>query len=127
MPGPAQPFPKGTSGNPGGRPRKTEEMRKAEELMRSRCEDGVRDLILLSETSEDDAVRAKLLVFRYEAVFGKPTQRIAGDEEQPLQIAMTGDDARLELARAIAGLAARLDAGAGDGDAQPASGEGASD
>ncbi len=72
------------SNNPGGRPRKTEEMRKGEALMRSKSEDGVAALIKLSEESEDDQVRARLLMFRYEAVFGKATQAITGAEGTPL-------------------------------------------
>ena len=80
-----QPFAKGnTLGS--GRPKKTEEMRRAEELMRSRSEDGARELIALSESSEDDNVRARLLIFRWEAVFGKAPHAITGVDGGPVEI-----------------------------------------
>lgn len=118
MPGPAQPF---AHGNPtGGRPKKTDEMRRAEELMRSRSEDGARDLIKLSEESEDDQVRAKLLIYRMDRVFGKPVQAITGAEGEPLLPAfdvggMNDADlgALVRLARIAAATATGLAGGTG--------------
>lgn len=82
MPGPAQPFKDGNA--TGGRPKKTEEMRKAEDLMRERSLKGAMDLIELSEKSPDDQVRAKLLIYRMDRVFGKPVQAISGPDGEPL-------------------------------------------
>ena len=116
MPGPARPFAPGQSGNPSGRPVKTPEMRAAEALMRSKSEKGAADLIAMSETCADEAVRARLLCFRYEAVFGKATQAITGGDGEPL--IPPPDLSRLtdaELAT-IVGVARSIASGAGDGD-----------
>ncbi len=105
MPGPAKPYVAGQpSPNPGGRPKKTDDMRRGEELMRSRSEQGVRDLIDLSEKSADDNVRARLLQFRYEAVFGKAVQSITAEIEHR-DGSTTGELVRHELARLLTQLA----------------------
>ncbi len=78
-----KPFQKGnTLGS--GRPARTAEMRKAEALMKDKSEKGAQDLIDLSEVAVDEAVRARLLCFRWEAVFGKAPQAITGGDGEPL-------------------------------------------
>lgn len=78
------PFEPQSAGNPtGGRPKKTDDMRRAENLLRERSEQGARDLIKLSESSADDQVRAKLLIYRMDRVFGKPVQAIEGTDDGP--------------------------------------------
>lgn len=119
MPGDSRPpFQPGHPGNPtGGRPKKTDEMRRAEDLMRSRSEQGVQDLIALSEKSADDQVRAKLLMFRYDQVFGKARQavEVTGADGGPIatfDVKKLSDD---EL-RSLLAIADRHAVGTGDGD-----------
>ncbi len=121
LPGP--PYEPGKSGNPGGRPKKTDEMRRAEALMRDRSESGAQALIDLSENSLDDAVRARLLCFRWEAVFGKAPQAITGAEGEPLiprvDLSRLSDEhlaAIVAVGRAIASGPA--DSGGSGGDAE---------
>ena len=79
-------FKKGQSGNPGGRKKRTPE---EFELIRA-CKDktpaalDVIEKIMVSGENERNRLAAAQAII--ERAYGKPTQTLAGDPEQPLQI-----------------------------------------
>lgn len=81
MAGDAAPFPAGTSANAGGRPKKTPEMREAEQLARQRSPEAMRCLLHLMEHSEDDRVRVAAANSVLDRALGKPMQSITAEIE----------------------------------------------
>ena len=107
MPGPARPFPPGQSANPGGRARDTDETREAKALARAATPGAVRRLIEITGSDDEKAAISACNAI-LDRGLGKPVQEITGEDGDPIRVEVTGDDARAELARALAGLAARL-------------------
>ncbi len=110
MPGPANPFLPGNSGNPSGRPRVPPEVKA---LLKQHGIEAVKKIVSLMD-SDDERIALAAASNIADRAFGKATQPIAGDDEgDAIKIAVTGDEARNELAGALARLARRIDADAG--------------
>ena len=79
------PFQPGHPGNPtGGRPKKTDDMRAAEEHARKRSLASIKRLCDIAEQSADEHAAIKAAVAIRDFVFGKPAQAITGAEGEPL-------------------------------------------
>lgn len=99
--GPYPPFEPGRSGNPSGRPKKTPEMREAEELARKRSPDAMRRLIALMDC-EDPHAAIKAANAVLDRAFGKPVQAVSGPDGGPIQIEASAELARQQLAAMLA-------------------------
>lgn len=69
-----KPWKTGQSGNPGGRPKKTEEMRSAEELARKHSPEAIQALIIAMRTAETDRDRIHAAEIILDRGWGKPAQ-----------------------------------------------------
>jgi len=120
MPGDRNPFPAGTSANPGGRPKKTPAMREAEELARERSPDAMRRLVSIATESEDEHAAIKAANAILDRALGKPRVEVSGPDGDPLAVQLVGsEDALAELQRRLSRLAPAGDAG-GDPGGPPA-------
>lgn len=81
------PFVKGQSGNPGGRPKETGEIR---ELARKHGPEAIRTLAL-HMAGDDPRVAVAAAQALLDRGFGKPAQAIVGgdDDDQPLKLVFT--------------------------------------
>ena len=77
------PFEKGKSGNPGGRPKEAAEVKR---LAQEKGKEAIGKLVELLSCGEarTELAAAQAILDRG---FGKPTQTIAGDEDNPITIA----------------------------------------
>lgn len=73
------PFAKGISGNPGGRPKESAEVKR---LARQHCEAAVAKLVELMSSSNESISLAAANALLDRGV-GKPAQAITGDDEAP--------------------------------------------
>ncbi len=110
MPGPAlndklEPFPAGVSANPGGRPKKTPEMREAERLAREKSPRAITRLAEIMESADEKAAVSACNAILDRAL-GKPVQAITAEVEHKGDVS-TGELVRAELRRLLAPLAAR--------------------
>ena len=63
-----RPFPKGKSGNPGGRPKKPPELK-------SLADKSLAEIENILETTENEKIKLEICKWLYEMQYGKPTQR----------------------------------------------------
>lgn len=75
-----RPFRKGQSGNPRGRP---PEIRHIKELARQHTETALRALIDIATSGRSDSARVRAAEALLDRAYGRPTQRIAGDDDAP--------------------------------------------
>ena len=73
-------FQKGQSGNPAGRPKKTQEEYNLEAACRARAPDALNALLAIMEDSDNE--RNKILAAQ--ASFGKQRQAVTGPDNEPL-------------------------------------------
>lgn len=84
-------------------------------LLRETGIDAVRRIVALMD-SEDERIALAAAMNIADRAFGKPTQVIAGDPEQPITVNV--DDTRERVLGRLASVAARLEAGGGAGGLQ---------
>ncbi len=107
-----RPFEKGTSGNPGGRPRIPPHVRA---LARSHTEEAIETLAtIMRDENEKGSSRARAAEAILDRAWGKPasTMAVTGAEGAPMQ----GPDPRAELKAIIDGIAARVAENGSSGD-----------
>lgn len=84
-----RPFPKGTSGNPGGMPKGVAEVKALARQWGPQAIETLANIMLRGSSERARIAAADALLDRG---FGKPTQPIAGDDEAPaLRIVIDGD------------------------------------
>lgn len=107
-PRPPAPWSAGQSANPGGRPKKTDEMREAEALARKNSPAAIRRLVALMESKDPNAaIKAANSIL--DRAFGRPAQAITGPDGDPL-VAQVVDWSKVtdEQLRALASIAAAM-------------------
>ena len=72
-----RPFAKGTSGNPGGRPRVIAELR---DLARRQAPDAIKELGRLALKAKSETARIAAIRELLDRGYGKPTQIVAGED-----------------------------------------------
>jgi len=72
-----RPFEKGRSGNPGGRPRVSAELR---DLARRQAPDAIKELGRLALKARNETARIAAIRELLDRGYGKPTQILAGDD-----------------------------------------------
>lgn len=94
--GAGRPFEKGTSPNPGGRPKL---IREFQELLAKECYPLANQALIKALSSENEKVQMLAVRETYDRLFGKPVQAITGEDGAPL--VPTGD--LLDALRKLAG------------------------
>jgi hypothetical protein len=72
-----RPFPKGKSGNPGGRPKVIGPL---QELARQHAPEAIRELARLATKAKSETARVVAIRELLDRGYGKPTQFVGGDE-----------------------------------------------
>ena len=80
--GPGRPFPKGTSGNPGGMPKEIAEVRRQLRALLPKATQTLGELL----DHHDGKVRCMALREVYDRTMGKPTQPITGEDGKPITV-----------------------------------------
>lgn len=83
--GPGRPFPKGVSGNPGGRPKEVAEVR---DLARQHTEEAIRTLVTIMRMGTPDRARAAAAEALLDRGWGRPMQpaEMSGPGGAPLHL-----------------------------------------
>lgn len=71
-------FPKGVSGNPGGRPKNLVDV---QALARAQTKANIETLIALRDKAKDDPTRLRAAIALHEIAWGKPTQAVTSTME----------------------------------------------
>lgn len=92
MRGKGRPFRKGESGNPGGRPRGTGDVRA---LARTFTDATVETMVKLMTKARSERVRLAAAIALQERGWGRPTQPVSGDDGGPIRwVPAFGDTAK---------------------------------
>ena len=75
-----RPFVKGQSGNPGGRPRVVAEVR---ELARAHAPEAITELVRLTKEAKSDTARIAAIKELLDRAYGKATQLVAAENDEP--------------------------------------------
>ena len=83
-----RPFPRGQSGNPGGRPKAVQEVR---ELARAHCPDAIKELARLASKAKSETARIAAIRELLDRGYGKAVQA-EGDIGAPIVIQVTKEE-----------------------------------
>lgn len=83
-------FPKGKSGNPGGRQKKTEEQRQLEELCKAKTKDALSTILAIMQSGENERNRLAAAQYVIDRGWGKARQEVehSGKDGQPIKMNM---------------------------------------
>ena len=76
-------FQKGQSGNPGGKPK---ELKGIQELARAHADKAIAALVRIATKGKSEAAIVAASVALIDRGYGKPTQTLAGDKDNPLSV-----------------------------------------
>jgi hypothetical protein len=76
------PFRKGKSGNPGGRPKKTEQVIEIEALARQYAPQAMEALVKIATTGKSDSARVAAATAILDRAFGRPRQTLDAQSEE---------------------------------------------
>jgi hypothetical protein len=77
-----RPFAKGRSGNPGGRPKRVKEL---VALARAETLPTFKKIVWLRDNADDQRVQLAAARELFDRAWGRPTQPLAGDQDQPIR------------------------------------------
>lgn len=80
------PFPKGKTGNPGGRPKRTPEELDLVAACKAKTPAALVVIERIMTTGENERNQLAAATAIIDRAYGKPTQPIAGDPDRPLQV-----------------------------------------
>lgn len=83
-------FPKGKSGNPGGRQKKTEEERQLEALCKEKTKDALNTILLIMQNGDNERNRLAAAQYVIDRGWGKARQEVehSGKDGQPIKMNM---------------------------------------
>jgi len=79
------PFQKGKSGNPGGRPKKTEQLVEIEQLARQYAPQAMEALVKIAMTGKTDSARVAASIAILDRAFGRPRQTLEAKNASNVQ------------------------------------------
>jgi hypothetical protein len=83
------PFRKGKSGNPGGRPKKTEQVIEIEALARQYAPQAMEALVKIALTGKSDSARVAASIAILDRAFGRPRQMLQAESKSNVQYFIT--------------------------------------
>jgi hypothetical protein len=83
------PFKKEISGNPGGRPKKTETLLEIEALARQYAPQAMEALVKIATTGKSDSARVAASIAILDRAFGRPRQMLQAQSELNVQYFIT--------------------------------------
>jgi hypothetical protein len=107
----------GSSGNPNGKAKVTDDYRRCRELCRQRSVDAAGEIIRLFQHSDDDRVRFMAAQWCYKMAWGEPLPYDPSTEKEPsaLDLSKLSADQRQQLRELLTKAVAKPDMGAGMG------------
>jgi phage gp46-like protein len=79
------PFQKGRSGNPGGRPKKTEQLVEIEQLARQYAPQAMEALVKIAMSGKTDSARVAASIAILDRAFGRPRQTLEAKNASNVQ------------------------------------------